>query len=187
MNLAIILQAKPVVVDSLTKAKIAANSEKFSQIDPWGVGLTVIGMFVVFMSLLVLYLMFMNITRFLNYRIKHRKKEKVEKEKEIIKEIEEKRPDILLVGMGVPKQEKWITKNLSRLNVPVCMGVGGSFDVLSGKIPRAPLWMQKHGMEWIYRLIREPKRVLRIIALFYFIWLVILGKMIFTLTEKEID
>ncbi|PIX34392.1 MAG: glycosyltransferase, partial [Candidatus Infernicultor aquiphilus] len=108
-------------------------------------------------------------------------------EKEIIKEIEEKRPDILLVGMGVPKQEKWITKNLSRLNVPVCMGVGGSFDVLSGKIPRAPLWMQKHGMEWIYRLIREPKRVLRIIALFYFIWLVILGKMIFTLTEKEID
>jgi exopolysaccharide biosynthesis WecB/TagA/CpsF family protein len=108
-------------------------------------------------------------------------------EKEIIREIEEKRPDILLVGMGVPKQEKWITKNLSRLNVPVCMGVGGSFDVLSGKIPRAPLWMQKHGMEWIYRLIREPKKVFRIIALFYFIWLVILGKMIFTLTEKEID
>lgn len=108
-------------------------------------------------------------------------------EKEIIREIEEKRPDILLVGMGVPKQEKWITKNLSRLNVPVCMGVGGSFDVLSGKISRAPLWMQKHGMEWIYRLIREPKRVFRIIALFYFIWLVILGKMIFTLTEKEID
>jgi UDP-N-acetyl-D-mannosaminuronic acid transferase (WecB/TagA/CpsF family)/UDP-N-acetylmuramyl pentapeptide phosphotransferase/UDP-N-acetylglucosamine-1-phosphate transferase len=108
-------------------------------------------------------------------------------EKEIIREIEEKRPDILLVGMGVPKQEKWITKNLSRLNVPVCMGVGGSFDVLSGKIPRAPLWMQKHGMEWIYRLIREPKKVFRIITLFYFIWLVILGKMIFTLTEKEID
>jgi len=107
------------------------------------------------------------------------------KEAGIIREIKEKKPDVLLVGMGAPKQEKWIAKNLNKINVPVCMGVGGSFDVLSGRIPRAPLWMQRHGMEWVYRLIKQPKRVLRVLALFYFIWLVIAGKIIFTL--KEID
>ncbi len=106
-------------------------------------------------------------------------------EEEIIAEIKEKRPDILLVGMGVPKQEKWINKNLNRLDVPVCMGVGGSFDVLSGRIPRAPLWMQKHGMEWIYRSIKQPNRAFRTLALFYFIWLVIVGKMVYSL--KEVD
>jgi len=106
-------------------------------------------------------------------------------EEEIIAEIKENRPDILLVGMGVPKQEKWISKNLNRLDVPVCMGVGGSFDVLSGRIPRAPLWMQKHGMEWIYRSIKQPNRAFRTLALFYFIWLVIIGKMVYSL--KEVD
>ncbi len=107
------------------------------------------------------------------------------KEEEIIAEIKEKRPDILLVGMGVPKQEKWIDKNLNRLDIPVCMGVGGSFDVLSGRIPRAPLWMQRHGMEWIYRSIKQPNRAFRTLALFYFIWLVIVGKMVYSL--KEVD
>lgn len=105
------------------------------------------------------------------------------KEEEIVAEIKEKRPDILLVGMGVPKQEKWINKNLNRLDVPVCIGVGGSFDVLSGRIPRAPLWMQRHGMEWIYRSIKQPNRAFRTLALFYFIWLVILGKIIYSLKE----
>lgn len=106
-------------------------------------------------------------------------------EEEIIAEIKENRPDILLVGMGVPKQEKWISKNLDKLDVPVCMGVGGSFDVLSGRIPRAPLWMQRHGMEWVYRSIKQPNRAFRTLALFYFIWLVILGKMVNSL--KEVD
>ena len=104
-------------------------------------------------------------------------------EEEIITEIKEKRPDILLVGMGVPKQEKWINKNLEKLDVPVCIGVGGSFDVLSGRIPRAPLWMQRHGMEWIYRSIKQPNRAFRVLALFYFIWLVIVGKIIYSLKE----
>jgi len=106
-------------------------------------------------------------------------------EEEIITEIKEKRPDILLVGMGVPKQEKWINKNLNRLDVPVCIGVGGSFDVLSGRIPRAPLWMQRHGMEWIYRSIKQPNRAFRVLALFYFIWLVIVGKIVYSLKEVE--
>ncbi|HAJ32303.1 MAG TPA: hypothetical protein DCK79_02885 [Candidatus Atribacteria bacterium] len=117
--------------------------------------------------------------------VKNGNSDRNKEEEEIITEIKEKRPDILLVGMGVPKQEKWINKNLNRLDVPVCIGVGGSFDVLSGRIPRAPLWMQRHGMEWIYRSIKQPNRVLRILALFYFIWLVILGKMIYFL--KEVD
>ncbi|MBU1035904.1 WecB/TagA/CpsF family glycosyltransferase, partial [bacterium] len=106
-------------------------------------------------------------------------------EEEIITEIKEKRPDILLVGMGVPKQEKWINKNLEKLDVPVCIGVGGSFDVLSGRIPRAPLWMQRHGMEWIYRSIKQPNRAFRVLALFYFIWLVIVGKIVYSLKEVE--
>jgi exopolysaccharide biosynthesis WecB/TagA/CpsF family protein len=109
---------------------------------------------------------------------------KNKKEKEIITEIRENRPDILLVGMGVPKQEKWINKNLEKLDVPVCIGVGGSFDVLSGRIPRAPLWMQRHGMEWIYRSIKQPNRAFRVLALFYFIWLVIIGKIVYSLKEE---
>ena len=117
--------------------------------------------------------------------VKSGNNDKNKEEEEITAEIKEKRPDILLVGMGVPKQEKWISKNLDKLDVPVCMGVGGSFDVLSGRIPRAPLWMQRHGMEWIYRSIKQPNRIFRVFALFYFIWLVILGKIVYSL--KEVD
>ena len=115
--------------------------------------------------------------------VKNGNNNKNKEEEEIIAEIKEKRPDILLVGMGVPKQEKWVNKNLNRLDVPVCMGVGGSFDVLSGRIPRAPLWMQRHGMEWIYRSIKQPNRAFRTLALFYFIWLVIVGKIVYSLKE----
>lgn len=94
----------------------------------------------------------------------------------IINDIIEKKPDFLLVGMGVPKQEIWISKYKDRLGVPVCIGIGGSFDVISGKISRAPLWMQNHGMEWIFRIIKEPKRIKRMAKLPSFIWLVFLGK-----------
>jgi len=117
--------------------------------------------------------------------VKNGNNDKNKEEEEIITEIKENRPDILLVGMGVPKQEKWINKNLNRLNIPVCMGVGGSFDVISGRIPRAPLWMQRHGMEWVYRSIKQPNRAFRTLALFYFIWLVIVGKIVYSL--KEVD
>ena len=97
-------------------------------------------------------------------------------ENDIINDIVSKKPDFLLVGMGVPKQEIWIFKNREKIGVPVCIGIGGSFDVISGKIPRAPLWMQNHGMEWIFRLIREPKRLKRAVYLPYFIWIVLLAK-----------
>jgi N-acetylglucosaminyldiphosphoundecaprenol N-acetyl-beta-D-mannosaminyltransferase len=78
---------------------------------------------------------------------------------EILSRIEIARPDILLVAFGNPKQEKWITMHRHRLEVPVCIGVGGSFDFLSGRLSRAPVWMQKSGMEWMYRTIQEPSRL----------------------------
>ena len=132
-----------------------------------------------------------NIEKNANTNVKNNNSEieynKNKEEEIIIQEINDKKPDILLVGMGVPRQEKWIARNLKskRLNVPVCMGVGGSFDVLSGKIPRAPLWMQKHGMEWVYRFIKQPKRTFHTLALFYFMSLVIMGKIILTLRNME--
>ncbi len=111
--------------------------------------------------------------------------EKKEEEAEVIREINQWQPDILLVGMGVPRQEKWIVSNREKLKVSICIGVGGSFDVLSGRIPRAPLWMQRHGMEWIYRSIRQPKRIFRVLPLFHFIWLVMVGKIILALRSDN--
>jgi N-acetylglucosaminyldiphosphoundecaprenol N-acetyl-beta-D-mannosaminyltransferase len=80
-------------------------------------------------------------------------------EEEIVKEINEKKPDILFVGMSSPKKEHWMSKYQSALKVPFCMGVGGSFDVLVGKTKRAPRWMQRVGLEWFYRLLQEPTRL----------------------------
>lgn len=68
---------------------------------------------------------------------------------------------ILLVAMGVPQQELWISRNLGKLSVNVTMGVGGLFDFYSGRIPRAPMWMRRSGTEWIYRLWQEPGRMWR--------------------------
>ncbi|MCF7876535.1 WecB/TagA/CpsF family glycosyltransferase [Candidatus Bipolaricaulota bacterium] len=78
---------------------------------------------------------------------------------EIVSEINEIEPDLLLVGMGVPKQEGWITEHIESLNANAVMGVGGSFDVLSGNLPRAPQWMRQRGLEWLYRIWLEPKRL----------------------------
>jgi N-acetylglucosaminyldiphosphoundecaprenol N-acetyl-beta-D-mannosaminyltransferase len=83
---------------------------------------------------------------------------KAEEEK-IVKEINQKKPDILFVGMSSPKKEYWMSKYQSALKVPFRMGVGGGFDVLVGKIKRAPRWMQKLGLEWFYRFLQEPTRM----------------------------
>lgn len=69
--------------------------------------------------------------------------------------------DVLFVAMGSPAQEYWIAANLERTGVRFAMGVGGSFDHLSGRKPRAPLWMQRAGLEWLHRLLREPRRLWR--------------------------
>jgi N-acetylglucosaminyldiphosphoundecaprenol N-acetyl-beta-D-mannosaminyltransferase len=69
--------------------------------------------------------------------------------------------DILFVAMGSPAQEYWIAENLERTGARFAMGVGGSFDHLSGRKPRAPHWMQRAGLEWLHRLLREPRRLWR--------------------------
>ena len=81
------------------------------------------------------------------------------KNSEILKRIEESKPDILLVAFGNPKQEKWLAMHREKLNVPVCIGVGGAIDLFSEKQMRAPIWMQRFGMEWMFRCLREPRRL----------------------------
>ncbi|MEQ8169477.1 MAG: WecB/TagA/CpsF family glycosyltransferase [Candidatus Eremiobacterota bacterium] len=98
------------------------------------------------------------------------------KDKEVIEEIKKAKPDILIIAMGVPSQEKWAYKNLEILDVPVSIGVGGSFDVLSGKLDRAPAWMIKLNIEWLYRLYREPSRFMRMMVLPHFVILVLKKK-----------
>lgn len=78
-----------------------------------------------------------------------------------IADINQRRPDVLLVGMGVPRQEKWIAHHRTELDVPVVWAVGGLFDVVSGRVPRGPRWMTQHGLEWLYRLFVEPRRLWR--------------------------
>jgi N-acetylglucosaminyldiphosphoundecaprenol N-acetyl-beta-D-mannosaminyltransferase len=70
-------------------------------------------------------------------------------------------PDILFVALGAPKQEYWIYEHGLQLSVPVCIGVGGSFEIVGGVVPRAPMWAQNIGCEWLYRLCREPRRMWR--------------------------
>lgn len=75
------------------------------------------------------------------------------------------KPQVLLVAYGHPKQELWIDRMRESLGVAVAMGVGGSFDYLTGRIPRAPTWMRRAGLEWLFRLVRQPWRVRRMAVL----------------------
>lgn len=84
-----------------------------------------------------------------------------ENEDVIVETIKAAQPDILFAALGVPKQEKWLDKYLYVINVPVCMGVGGTFDVMAGTMRRAPLWLQKMSLEWLYRLKQQPERIVR--------------------------
>lgn len=91
---------------------------------------------------------------------------------EIVEEINASGAHLLLVAMGVPRQEIWIDRFRPRLNVKVVAGVGGLFDFVSGRIPRAPVWIREMGLEWCYRLLREPRRLWRryIIGNLIFFW-----------------
>ncbi|WP_413779977.1 WecB/TagA/CpsF family glycosyltransferase [Anaeroselena agilis] len=86
------------------------------------------------------------------------------------------KPHILLAALGVPKQEKWLAAQATTLAVPVSMGVGGTFDVMAGVTRRAPLWMQRAGLEWLYRLGCDPKRIGRMMALPRFVMRVLAAK-----------
>lgn len=90
-------------------------------------------------------------------------------EESVINGIASSNSDVLFVAMGSPKQEYWIKNNMDRLNVPLLMGVGGSYDVICGSIKRAPIWMRKLGLEWLFRLIKEPWRIGRMLVLPVFI------------------
>lgn len=78
-----------------------------------------------------------------------------------IDEIVASKPDVIWVGLGCPKQEIWMSRNIERLNGAVAIGVGAAFDFHSGRIPRAPAWMRKIGLEWLFRLSSEPGRLWR--------------------------
>ena len=83
-----------------------------------------------------------------------------EEEDSLVDQINSARPDVLWVGIGVPKQEKWMARMRERLDVPVMCAVGAAFDFHAGRISQAPSWMQKRGLEWIYRIAQEPRRLL---------------------------
>jgi N-acetylglucosaminyldiphosphoundecaprenol N-acetyl-beta-D-mannosaminyltransferase len=94
---------------------------------------------------------------------------------EIIRKIQAAKPDLLFVGFGCPKQEKWINMHYQRLGVPVCIGVGGTIDFLAGHRKRAPRWMQKTGTEWIFRMAQEPRRLAKryVNDLWFFGWAIL--------------
>lgn len=91
----------------------------------------------------------------------------------IIAQIKDAKPDVLLAALGVPKQEKWLYSYKDELGVPVSIGVGGTFDVMAGVVKRAPVWMQRAKLEWLYRAMLQPSRAGRLIALPKFVWKVI--------------
>jgi N-acetylglucosaminyldiphosphoundecaprenol N-acetyl-beta-D-mannosaminyltransferase len=80
---------------------------------------------------------------------------------EVAARINAARPDVVWVGLGVPKQEKWMAAMRERLDAPVLAGVGAAFDFHAGLIPQAPAWMQRRGLEWLFRLAQEPRRLWR--------------------------
>jgi N-acetylglucosaminyldiphosphoundecaprenol N-acetyl-beta-D-mannosaminyltransferase len=84
-----------------------------------------------------------------------------EEEESLIAEIAASRADLLLVALGAPRQDQWISVHLQRLSVRVAVGVGGLFDFYSGLIPRAPQWLRELGLEWLYRFLQEPRRMWR--------------------------
>ena len=105
-------------------------------------------------------------------------------EGEIAKKIRNLHPDILFVGISSPKKEYFLSKYLSMMKIPFAMGVGGAFDILSGKTKRAPLWMQNRGLEWFFRFIQEPRRLFRRYFIEGFSFLGILLKELFKLSKS---
>ena len=121
-----------------------------------------------------------------NVRIVGRQDGYFSNDQEVVKKINDSKADMLFVALGSPKQEKWITMHRNKIIAPFCMGVGGTFDVVSGNVKRAPKIFQDTGTEWLCRLIREPKRFRRQLVLPKFIFLVLKHKL-FGKRSKIID
>jgi N-acetylglucosaminyldiphosphoundecaprenol N-acetyl-beta-D-mannosaminyltransferase len=83
----------------------------------------------------------------------------LEEDEEAIRIINASGADIVWVGLSTPKQERWMASHIGRLEAPVLIGVGAAFDFLAGNKPQAPRWMQRNGLEWLYRLMSEPRRL----------------------------
>jgi N-acetylglucosaminyldiphosphoundecaprenol N-acetyl-beta-D-mannosaminyltransferase len=88
-----------------------------------------------------------------------------DQESEIVEQIKVVYPDIICVALGIPRQEKWIHRFREELHVPVLIGVGGTFDVYSGRVKRAPVWMQRLNLEWLYRLLKNPRKIGKVMML----------------------
>jgi N-acetylglucosaminyldiphosphoundecaprenol N-acetyl-beta-D-mannosaminyltransferase len=84
-----------------------------------------------------------------------------EEDDEIVARLNEANPDIIWVGLGAPKQERWMADHRDRLDAAILVGVGAAFDFHTGRVDRAPKWMQKSGLEWSYRIYKEPRRLWR--------------------------
>jgi N-acetylglucosaminyldiphosphoundecaprenol N-acetyl-beta-D-mannosaminyltransferase len=100
-----------------------------------------------------------------------------EEEDAIIARIVQASPDFLFVAYGAPRQDLWIRRNLNRLQVPVCMGIGGTLDFISGVAKRAPVWTQRIGLEWLYRLVQQPWRWRRMVRLPVFTYRVLVQRL----------
>lgn len=97
-------------------------------------------------------------------------------ELKVIDRINDVKPDVLFVGFGAPKQEIWIDKHRKILNTPIAMGIGGCIDVWAGTVKRAPKFFQKLGLEWFYRLMKEPSRLGRMMSIPFFLFKVFMTK-----------
>ena len=100
-----------------------------------------------------------------------------EEQPEIVERINAAKPDVLFVALGNPKQELWMGRNAAKLNVGVMIGVGGTFNFITGRVKRAPRWVQRSGLEWVHRICQEPGRLWRRYAygLVKFSWLSLLA------------
>ena len=83
-----------------------------------------------------------------------------EEDEEVVRRINEAKPDFVWVGLGAPKQERWMAVHEDRVQA-LMVGVGAAFDYEAGNIRRAPMWMQRHNLEWLYRLMQDPKRLFK--------------------------
>ncbi len=106
-------------------------------------------------------------------------------EAEVVKEIKDSQPDILLVAMGMPRQEIFINKYITELNVPVCLGIGGSLDVYSGNVMRAPKFIQNIGLEWLWRFTLKPSRYYKVKLLPKYLHMVLSYRNRFPLGEEH--
>ncbi|MCZ2845467.1 MAG: WecB/TagA/CpsF family glycosyltransferase [Candidatus Bathyarchaeota archaeon] len=100
---------------------------------------------------------------------------------EIIRDMNKSKADILFIGFSSPKKEYWLEQNINKIDIPFCMGVGGSFDIVASVTKRAPKWMQQLGLEWFFRFIQEPKRMWKryLLGNTKFIYYILREKLIF--------